>query len=187
MKKGLALEMIVTLIMLLVVAAVIIGFFLGIFTGKPPFQQSEELVKKENFIRQCDQLCNNIGSDREAVEFCEKSDSVDWNGDGAKDQAEMLSVPPRAYACENRIYCFQAYNCNKLRLRQNERFQVEACRRVSCESFIEIAANPQDADRLFLSRITTGEEERGFQCSLDFPDWHDRFISQTPCSNPPAG
>ena len=187
MRKGLALEMIIMLIMLLVVAGVIISVFIGYFQSNALSEIGKETVNKATFQDKCEKLCREIDSPLKSTKFCETFNAVDWNDDGLKTQTETLESDARIMVCENRVYCFQIYKCPKIRLQGSERYQIEACRRLSCDSFAS-QKSPQEADALVAGpegKFRTGEDDPDANCKLDFPNWYTQYVGDTPCSNPP--
>ncbi len=179
MRKGLALEMIIMLIMLLVVAGVIISIFIQQFTSGNISDIGKERLDEARFTAKCEELCRSINNLASGASFCQHSAAVDKNGDSLISQQEIGVVDPLMDVCEDKIYCFQIYNCGKIRKEGNEQFQVQACRRYVCDALAQKLGSPQEADAAVAERLGPGA------CNLDFQSWYDKFIGSAPCTNPP--
>jgi Na+-transporting NADH:ubiquinone oxidoreductase subunit NqrC len=119
MKGQLTLETIIMLVVLLVLAGVMITLILT--TLKPP-QFSKKSISKQQFIQECQSLCEakNYGK------YCSYYwDGEDWDGDNSPSEVIKVNDGTNDWlACEDRVYCFLVTTCDDLGY---GRYKIEAC------------------------------------------------------------
>ncbi len=115
-KKGeKSLQMIFGLFILLIISLVVLSLFFK-FIGKSS-SQTEALTTKyfsESQIGQvkqeCENLCGNIRTDDDVIEFCRTFYPVDWNGNNI--QGDLINQGKWQF-CEDKIPCFLIYDCGE--------------------------------------------------------------------------
>ncbi|MGB9749162.1 MAG: hypothetical protein ACP5OZ_00955 [Candidatus Woesearchaeota archaeon] len=117
-KKGMEMTIgiIFTIVVLVIVSGILLAVFYKTIIIPKPNPGSTNLQEIENAKRECMQVCelsdyesgNSINS---IVEFCSKTEKIDWNGDGLYngilDYGAILS-------CEDKVPCFVLYDCKDL-------------------------------------------------------------------------
>jgi hypothetical protein len=186
-KGQMSLEMIIGLLILLVVAAVVINLFMGNIKSIGGIQKWTDSQKYKDFVSNCQGLCNDYLSNPDSkgtiAKYCSAAlIGEDLNGNGIVDKiaADVLPFP----VCEDAIYCFHVYNCEK----DKARFDMVQCRQLLCTVYNELYKDMNKANQKVLSLIPNYGT-----CDMSGEDynWWNKNFGFYPCIQPgiacPAG